>query len=445
MYDAIYIEERNKPTVTFVFKHFANDAGSAASSKGMPQLRIAPEPIVSECTDLEEIEAGVNGVMDEIVAALTRPLTSEEKSPRPKEVERPSRIAFKGNLEEVNRFFYKRGWTDGLPITPPTEEALAEMLTGSDLPPNHLVATLVPRLGKATVEKIAINAVMSGALPTYMPLLIAGVKALLNNRVADMMAVSTGSWAPFWIINGPIRHDLHLNSSYGAMNPGDIANASIGRALGLITKNIRGIRKGMEDMGVLGNPGKYSMVAAENEEDNPWEPLHVEHGFKKEESTITLSYPQSYDQLYPYGTDDKGLLYTIAYNTTPYRIGITGIILTPTNARSLAKRGWSKKSIKSFILENARVPWSHHPQSWAPFEAYKEERPQLNPDELVPIIRSSPRNPDPIRLYVFGGYGSWVGILSGGGDISTEKAELPANWDKLVAKYRDIVPTYVKY
>ena len=134
--------------------------------------------------------------------------------------------------------------------------------------------------------KIAINAVMAGALPTHMPVLIAGTRALVSNRSAVMMAASTGSFAPFWIINGPVRNDIRINCSYGAMNPGDIANAAIGRAMGLITKNIRGVRKQMEDMGVLGNPGKYSWVMGENEENSPWEPLHVEHGLKPEDSAI---------------------------------------------------------------------------------------------------------------------------------------------------------------
>jgi hypothetical protein len=445
VYDAIFVEGKGKPTTTFVYKYFANDAGSAASGKGMPQIRIVPEPIVSESTDKEEIETGVSGVIEQVVSTLTKPLTAEEKSPAVKEVEKPVRIVFKGNLEEINRFFYKRGWTDGLPIVPPTEEAVAEMLTGTDLPPEHVVATLIPRKGKATIEKIAINAVMAGALPTYMPLLIAGVKALLNNRVADMMAVSTGSWAPFWIINGPVRQDLNLNSFYGAMNPGDVANITIGRAMGLITKNIRGIRKGIEDMGVLGNPMKFSMVAAENEEENPWEPLQVERGFNKEDSTISLTFPQCYDQLYPYGTDDKGLLDTLIYNITPYRMGITGIILTPTNARSLAKRGWTKKSIKEFIIENAKVLFSHHSGSYSPIFETGEKIPQVKPDELVPIIKKSPGNPEPVQIYVFGGMGSWIGVASGGRDITTEKAELPANWDKLVKKYKDIVPSYVRY
>jgi hypothetical protein len=444
VYDSVFVEERNRPTVTFVYKYFLNDAGSAASSKGMSNLRVVPETIVSECTDMEDIEAGVDGAMDEIIKSLTIPLTAEEKSPSRRDTEKPARIVFKGNLEEVNRFFYKRGWSDGLPITPPTEEAVAEMLTGTDLPPDHVVATLVPRKGKATVEKIAINAVMAGALPTYMPVLIAGTRALLTNRIADMMAVSTGAWAPFWIINGPIRQQLNINSSYGAMSMGDIANITIGRAMGLITKNIRGIRKGMEDMGVLGNPGKFAMVAAENEEENPWEPLHVEHGLKKEDNAISLSFPQCYDQIYPFGTDDKGLLYTMCYNLTPYRMGVTGFILTPTNARALAKKGWNKKSIKEFVYKNATIPWSRHPDAWAPFSPTAQIKPH-NPDDQVPIIVPGTRPPELIQIYVFGGYGSWVGIASGGSDINTEKIELPANWDKLVRKYKDLVPTYVRY
>jgi hypothetical protein len=445
VYDAIFIENHGKPAVPFMYRFFTNDAQSAASSKGMPGIRVTPENIVSECTDMEEIQAGVAAVIDEVITNLTRPLTAEESSPMSKEMEKPTRLVFKGNLQEVNRFFYKRGWTDGLPIIPPTEEAVAEMLTGTDMAPDQVVATLVPRRGKATVEKIAINAVMAGALPTYMPFLIAGAKALQNNKVADMMAASTGSWAPFWIINGPVRGDLRLNSSYGTMNPGDIANITIGRALGLITKNVRGIRKGIEDMGVLGNPMKFSMVAAESEEDSPWEPLHVEHGLKKEDSAITLTFPQCFDQLYPYGTDDQGLLKTMMYNLTPYRVGVTGYILTPTNAKSLARRGWTKKSIKEYVIANARMPYDRDPHYYGAVFDDRGRDPNLKPDDLVPILQADHRGPPVVKIYVFGGYGSWVGITSGGGDIRTEKAELPKNWDSLVKKYRDVVPSYVRY
>jgi hypothetical protein len=258
VYEAISIEEMNKPAVGLCNKGFFMDGKSSASVKGMPGVRLIMETVPPHSTVLEEIEAGVGAAMDDIIAALTKPLTAEEKSPKQKDAEKPSRIVFKGNLEEVNQFFYRRGWTDGLPIIPPTEEAVAQMLAGTDLPADHVVAKIIPRLGKATIEKIAVNAVMAGALPTYMPVLIAGVIAAYGpkSRKGPWQLGSTLSPAPFWIISGPIRNDLHVNSGSGILNPGDIANAAIGRAMGLIVKNIGGIRKGIEDMAVIGNPLK---------------------------------------------------------------------------------------------------------------------------------------------------------------------------------------------
>jgi hypothetical protein len=380
-----------------------------------------------------------------MIGALTRPLTAEEKSPKPRELEKPARIVFKGSLEEVNRFYYKRGWTDGLPIMPPTEDAVAEMLTGTDLPANHIVAELEPRRGKATIEKIAINAAMAGALPTYMPLLIAGVQALAANPSSGMMAASTGSWAPFWLINGPVSKDLQINSSFGALSPGNIANATIGRAMGLITKNIRGIRKQIEDMGVLGNPGKYSMVAAENEEFCPWEPMHVEHGFSKADSTITLTFPQSFQQMIPYGTDDKGILTTVVTSITQARMGLFALILTPANAKSLASKGWTKKKIKDYIVENARFTVDYYSQFGPGDRELFIGNGPADKGNSHSIFRITQRDPEPIQIYVLGGFGSWMGFLQGGPQPVIKKAELPANWNNLVAKYKNIVPSYVRY
>jgi hypothetical protein len=445
VYDAIYIEGKNKPTVTFVFEHFANDAMSAASSKGMPVVRIVPETIVSESTVVETIDAAITAVFDNMVASLTRPLTADEKSPKRREPENPPRIVFKGSLAEVNQFFYQRGWTDGLPIIPPTEEALAEMLTGTDLPADHLVEKLEPRLGKATVERIAINAVMAGCLPTYMPLLVAGVQALAANPVCGMMAASTGSFAPFWLVNGPIAKDINVRSTYGATNPGDIANASFGRAMGLITKNIRGIRKQIEDMGVLGNPGKYSWVAAENEENSPWEPLHVERGFKKEDSTVSVMFPQSFQQMMPFGTDDKGILATVVGSIFPARMGSFALLLTPTNARTLSDHGWTKKAVKDYIVKNTIVPDDYYSRlglkTDKPFDRGSVTGPVLGPKIFTP----GSRDPDPVQVFVFGGFGSWMGFLQGGPPPITKKVELPAKWAQLVKKYKNIVPTYMRY
>ncbi len=451
-------EDLGKPAVAICNQGFSTDAKSAVSIKGMPGLRVVSESIPSECSVMSQIEAGISSVIDDIITALTRPLTEEERSPKLKEVERPSKIVFKGNLEEVNRFFYRRGWGDGLPIIPPTEEAVAEMLTGTELSPDHIVDKIIPRLGKATIEKIAINAVMAGALPTYLPILIAGVQALMDPRASfGTTEVSTASWIPFWIINGPIRHDLHINSGAGAMSPGDIANATIGRAMGLIIKNIGGARKGIEDMGIYGNPGKYSMVIGENEEESPWEPLHVEHGFKKEDNTVTLSFPFSYSFIMGYGSDAKGILQRIIFHL---RRGQTTIIMNTQHARALAEEGWKKRDIAEFVTEYARVPAHSHPmysQNPIAGETVRRETPTIqaswqrvrlpvNPYDSVRIIG----DPELIRIIVSGGPGgTGIGITGGGEgwvrNWVTKKIELPENWDNLVKRYKDIVPTYIRY
>jgi hypothetical protein len=447
VYDAIYIEGKGKPTATYVFEHFHNDAMSAASSRGMPVIRIVPETVVSESTVKATIDAAVAAVFANVITVLTRPLTAEEKTPKRREPENPPRIIFKGSLEEVNRFFYQRGWTDGLPIIPPTEEAVAEMLTGTDLPADTLIEKLEPRLGKATVERIAINAVMAGCLPTYMPLLIAGVHALAANPACGMMAASTGSFAPFWLVNGPVAKDINIRSTYGATSPGDIANASFGRAMGLITKNIRGIRKQIEDMGVLGNPAKYSWVAAENEDNSPWEPFHVSRGFKKEESAVSLMFPQSFQQMMPFGTDDKGILATIVGSVVPARMGSFGVLLTPTNAGSLASGGWSKQAVKDYIIKNAVVPEGYYKRlgldDSKPFD--RGNVVITGAADKSAIFIKSPRDPDPIQLFVFGGFGSWMGFIQGGPPPVTKKIELPKNWAHLVKKYMNVVPNYARY
>jgi hypothetical protein len=444
VYEANTIELMGKPTVSLVNQGFANDARSSASNKGMPGIRFIPESVPCETTVAEFIEAGVTAVIDDIITALTGPLTAEEASPKSKSGGESARIVFKGTLGEINRYYYRRGWTDGLPVIPPTEETVAEMLTGTDLPADHLVGKLIPRLGKATVEKIAINAVMAGALPTYMPVLIAGVQALMDPESGfGVFGVSAGSWAPFWVINGPIRNSLRVNSGFGALSPGDIANASIGRSMGLIIKNLGGIRKAVEDMGSLGNPCKYSFVVAENEEESPWEPFHVEYGFNREDSAVSVSFPNNFRQGSGSDGDARGIIRGLLSGLT----GPGAFTLEPGQAQILARDGWTKKEVKEFLCEYARIPASQssaytgRQAGAAPVVKDKHLAP-LNPDETVPILR----NPNFIKLIVAGGTHGAIGIFTGGHRAPVIKnVALPANWDKLVKKYQDIEPIYVLY
>jgi hypothetical protein len=442
------MEERNKPTAFLVNENFYDDGMSAASSKGMPALRIIREKVDSESSNNAEIETEIGAVMAEIQGALTRPLSQEEKAPVAKKVSQPDRILFSGTLKEVNRFFYRRGWTDGFPIIPPTEEEVVEMLRGTDLPADYLVCEMAPMQGKATVEKIAINAVMAGALPTYLPLLIAATQAIMNpDAHFSMVGVSTGSWAPLWFVNGPIRNDLHINCGLGAFSPGDMANAAIGRAIGLIIKNTCGIRKGVEDMGIQGNPAKYTFVIGENEEESLWEPYHVERGFKKEESTISFSTPNTYIQAWPYGTDDEGILRGVIYNMMPGRRGSLTLTLPPQFTRTLAQGGWTKKEVKEFISKYAYVPAYRTAEYWPGSPVFVGQRGLMKGKITIRESDQLPLAPDPESIVIItaGGKGPFIGMHIGGGRRTIQKVELPANWDKLVNEYKNIVPTYARY
>ena len=277
-YNMMFAEDRGKPSTTLVNTGFFEDARVNAGYRGMPTLRIVAESVPPESSVQAHIQRGVDEAMPRIIAGLTSPLTAAELAPQ-RSLEDVPPIAARGTWLQINRAFYEQGWTDGLPIAVPTREAVAEMLRGTDLPAQTVVAKLIPRDGKATVEKIAINAVMAGALPTHMPVLIAAARALANPSSGfGTASVSTASWAPFWVINGPLRKDIHLQDGVGALNPGDVANAAIGRAINFMIRNIGGVRKGVEDMGVFGNPMKYAMVMGEREEQSPFPPLSSEQG-----------------------------------------------------------------------------------------------------------------------------------------------------------------------
>jgi hypothetical protein len=393
----------------------------------MPGIRIIGESVACESTVISEIEEGVAAAMKGVIEGLTRPLSPEEKSPK-QQTGKTSRIAFKGSLKEVNQFFYRKGWGDGLPVIPPTEEAVAEMLTGTDLPPDHIVAKIIPRKGKATVEKIAINAVMAGALPTHMPVLIATVEAFADPKTRfDTFEVSTGSWAPSLTINGPIRRDIHINCSSGSLSPGNIANSAIGRAVGLIVKNIGGARKAIEDMGVIGNPGKYSLVIGEDEEASPWEPLSLERGFSKEDNTVTVFFPNTFIQTVPGGTDAKGILDTLVRMGTT---SMSSVILIPSWAKVLAGEGYTKQDVKDYIAAHRKTV----------------EIPGF-PNTANPVKMDT----ENLMILVAGGPGSFIGLLRSvgpgffGNALVTKKIKLPKNWDRLVAKYRNLTPIYERY
>lgn len=347
------------------------------------------------------------------------------------------------SLEEVNDTLYRKGRTDGLPVVPPTERRVDEMLRGTDLPRDHELGRLGNRKGILTVEKLAINGVMAGCKPIHMPVLVAGAKAYADPESNSIQfAVSTGSWAYFTLMNGPIREEIDVRTDTAAFDPGFRANRTIGRALGLMYQNTADIYPGGKKMAVQGSPFRYSLVAGENEENSPFEPLHVTQGFDEEDSTITICSPQSFAQHYTMGTPDvtaQGVLKQLLDNTGPALIGLDlesrrrQIIyaLAPYNAQELGDAGLTKDEIKEYLYENGSVQYSRHLDEDTQVEY------EVKADDKVPPYRIPQfESPDCISIIVTGGAGRVNAIM--GQSLSkpvTKKIEFPDNWDELLNEY----------
>jgi len=255
---------------------------------------------------------------------------------------------------------YEQGVTDGFPVVPPTRDRVERMLAGApDRSRNELIGTLGPCYGEATVEKVAINAVMAGCKPEYFLVVLAGVEALCDERLcAHGLNVTLFSAAPWAIINGPVRRQIGLNCGHNALGHGFRANATIGRALRLAIMNIGGARPHELTKATMGQPGQYSAIIAENEEESPWEPFHVERGFSEDESAITLFAGGSPQQISDFQSRSaEQLLASIGFtmggglwNYKNYPLfGDTILVLSPEHAHTIAADGWSRKEVRQFL------------------------------------------------------------------------------------------------
>ncbi len=227
-------------------------------------------------------------IMQQVVEALTLPLTPEEKEPQARRGAPRPRLLAADKEENLHQLFLESGWTDGLPIVLPTEERVAHMLTGTAADPNEVVGRMTITVHQEkleyTVEKVAVNAVMAGAGPEHLPVILA-----LAATEEPALPSSTTSFGRMAFVNGPIREEIGMNAGLGALSPFNHANSVIGRAWTLMAINLADSRLGETFMASLGNTINYNnMMFAENEERSVWEPFHVRKGFKKEESTVSV-------------------------------------------------------------------------------------------------------------------------------------------------------------
>lgn len=280
---------------------------------------------------------------------------------------RSKTVLLDDDLDTIDNYFHQHAWTDGLPIVPPTEARIERMLSGIHIDSAEVIGRVPIRYGIATVEVVAINAVMAGCLPEYMPLLLAAVDALCDPALNVLSLQATTSTAAVgMVVNGPIVHDLLLNYECNALGCGHRSNATIGRAVRLILATVGGGIPGLVDMSTHGQPGKHTLCFAENEEVSPWEPLHVSRGFAPEDSVVTLFGFAGTVEIVDAASDTaEGLLTTIVRSMTiagTYGLGdLLGggepmIVLGPEHAQIVAGDGFSRVDVQNFIYEKARLP-----------------------------------------------------------------------------------------
>ena len=255
--------------------------------------------------------------------------------------------------------YFERGWTDGLPVVPATEASVAPFLDAAGLAPDAVVLHEPVRRRTITAEKVAINAVLAGCRPEYMPVLLAALEAMADPAFTLHGAItSTGGSATLLVVNGPIRHALSLNSGANVFGPGRRANATIGRAIRLITLNCLGALPGVLDKSTQGHPGKYTYCIAENEEENPWTPLHVDRGFSRDTSTVTVYAAEGpHNALSHYGLTADAILVTIADTMAclgSFSPGESFVVLAPEHVQILARDGWTKPRIREGLYARAR-------------------------------------------------------------------------------------------
>ena len=388
------LEKLGKPGVTFTVDGLLEQRKRLAEVNGMPALRILTIPAVkffaSEKSPKKMMDIA-SSVFEAAIKGLTKPLTEEERNPKTFAYHYGPIIFTGKSSTEANEKFLQycidNQMGDGIALTPPTREAVEWMLAGTSRSRAEEIGLMTPRYGMATIEKIAINAVMAGARPEYLPVIIAAIEALVDKRF-NLYHISTGtlnSKALIWV-NGPIAKEIGMNSKQGFLGFGFRANSSIGRAVSLCMINIGwGLRDA--EIGMQGQPARYcNFTFAENEEESPWESFAVSRGFKPEESTVTVDECISIDSLGPGGGMDcrplkndldqlAGMVQGFTGPVPPetkFASGLGGMIsnavdiinstyceigIYPTLARQAADAGYSKQALVQMLCDQHRVKW----------------------------------------------------------------------------------------
>ncbi|HEY5567865.1 MAG TPA: UGSC family (seleno)protein [Gammaproteobacteria bacterium] len=409
------------------------DARLSARDNGVPPLRavgLPSETYYRYRGNVEEVRPVVAAAFEEIVAAWTRPRTEEETNPKADQGAPVPRLIevtgadYADAAENVNELFLANHWADGLPIIPPTEQAVEAMLKGTRRPRSEILGLVAPRNGVATVEKVAINAVMAGAKPEYLPVILAAIEGFTDPDFdVTHMQTSTGSFEAAIIVSGPIAKELNFNSGMGLLGHGWRANSTVGRAVRLSLLNLGQTWPGENDMGLLGRRAAYTLITfAENNDSSPWPPYHTSRGFAAEDSTVTVSVVGGVTALGPYATvaawSPQRVLDAAVQQLSTIGTYLGGVyaakrivVLTPDSAAELAAMGYTPETLREYLYEKSRVPFERLSAN-----ARRELRRMLDDHQFKPdrapvfeaalqeggLIPALP-SPDDIHIVVAGG------------------------------------------
>jgi hypothetical protein len=390
----IAIEKLGKPGVVIFGSHLISNAKASANAQGMPAVRMVTVPsseYYPNRVSVARLRPVAEKTIDAIIDSLTGPLTPEEINPEAKPREKLPRLvnitadSYEHAFETFNQIYLDNHWGDGLPLMPPTEEAVKLMLAGTKRPPDEVIGTFaspdgLAATGVATIEKIAINAVLAGAIPEYLPVIIAAIESLVDKKFSPHIFTSEGSFTLLIIVSGPIAKKINMNSGIGLLGHGWRANNTIGRAVRLCLINIGDLWPGEHDLALIGRPSSHTFyVMAENEESNPWQPSHVYLGFKPEESCVTVAAVMGYGgmglRIYGGGTvlpwSEEEILHEIIQDVAKDRRMFQFnprkgdrvhpqthvIVLHPEMVSELRRKGFTIQSLRDHIIDSTSVPY----------------------------------------------------------------------------------------
>ena len=343
---AAELERRGVPCSVVHFETLQAAARHSVSTRGAP-VRIWPIGNPPRTDEATAVAARA------VVADLTNPARADEqltgwRHPVPRE-----RIAARGSLAEINDRFLANGWTDGLPIVPPTEAEVAAMLRGTSRAPDTIVTeTFRPEGRRITVEMVAINAVMAGARPDYLPVILA-TASVFGDIQFESMTRSVNSFAFAQLVSGPISSEIGMVGGLNALGPGHRANATIGRTLNLMLRTLGGAKLGVNTTPAQGSAVSWAFAFAENEAGSPWQPFHVDLGYEASDSVVSILLGAwAHNGNYYYGGLDE-----VASTLQDFEIPQTGalVMLSEKRAHHLADEGYTKQAVVDYLHERATI------------------------------------------------------------------------------------------